>query len=605
MKQGLPLCLVFAVGSTVLMIASSTPLSADVGVSRKMLRSAKPTTALAAPTAASDGKGHSGTEAWQQPGFPDVMGLMTRVRAALQPFERDYLQERGEMPTDTAAVAAAANGAACGYEDARPGFLGNCPPGGCLAFRTLEEAKKECDRSLHCGGITRNVMFEVRAGNSLLHSSSGEVSYTRKSCKAAPLKSAASVYSAFYHTVKEALTDKNLNLLKKLGPPRNDGSIFLSIASYRDNACGPTLRRAFERAKHPEKLFVGIVQMNCGHHCMTGTGWGMTRRWVPGAPDPDCASAFCASDFGRPFCEGGHVRVVRLEERDALGPYFSRFLNSRLYRAETYYMQIDSHTNFRQDWDTTLVEQIKRTPNHPRSIISNYPPEGKAQDMALWQPFDPSRDREETLGLCSATFEDHGLGSTAVRFDRSNARVRAKDTDDPLAPPFSCFIAAGFFFGGGQLVDEVPFDPFMPWVFMGEELAFTIRFWTSGFDIHRPAADVVRHEYFRSEHPKFWESVTMIFSKPSMHNDLVSYILPRLHLLVGSKHVATHGQQSDAVDPGAEPLGSYGLGANRTKDNFFKLVAMDFDGRLSRAPTWYEDRQTPPASLRLLEHVVA
>jgi len=273
--------------------------------------------------------------------------------------------------------------------------------------------------------------------------------------------------------------------------------------------------------------------------------------------------------------------MVRLEERDALGPYFSRFLNSRLYRAETYFMQIDSHTNFRQDWDITLIEQIKRTPNHPRSIISNYPPEGKAQDTAVWPAFDSSRDREDSPGLCRAIFEDHGSGSTAVRFERTIALVSATETEDSLTPPFSCFIAAGFFFGGGQLVDEVPFDPFMPWVFMGEELAFTIRFWTSGFDIHRPAADVVRHEYFRSEHPKFWESVTMIFSKGSMHNDLVSYILPRLHLLVGSKHVVTRGQESDVIDPGVEPLGSYGLGANRSASNFFKLA---FVGNTSLVP---------------------
>jgi len=439
------MCLLFCLVSAMLMMAYSAPLSADVGVRRKMLRTAEPTTALAAPSAASEGHRRTGTESWQQPGFPDVMGLMQRVRAALQPFEREYLRKRGEMPADSAAL----TGVTCGYEDARPGFLGDCPTGGCLSFKTLEEAQQECDRSLQCGGITArgaaDAFFEVRAGNALLQSPSGEVSYTRKFCKAAS-KSAASVYSAFFHTVKHALSDKSLNLLKKLGPPRNDESIFLSIASYRDSACGPTLRRAFERAKKPEKLFVGVVQMNCEHHCMTGTGWGATRQWVPGAPDPDCASAFCASDFGRPFCEGGHVRMVRLEERDALGPYFSRFLNSRLYRAETYFMQIDSHTNFRQDWDTTLVEQIKRTPNHPRSIISNYPPDGKAEDTAVWPAFDPSKDRENSPGLCSATFEDHGPGSTAVRFERTFAKMSATEGEDPLKPPFSCFIAAGFFF---------------------------------------------------------------------------------------------------------------------------------------------------------------
>lgn len=411
-------------------------------------------------------------------------------------------------------------------------------------------------------------------------------------------KQAGNVYSAFARAVDKGMANSSLNLLKKLGPPRSDDSIFLSIASYRDTSCGPTLKRAFQRAKNPEKLFVGIVQMNCERQCMTGTGWGETRRWVPAGPDPDCAMEFCTSSFGKPICDEGHVRMVRLEEKDALGPYFSRFLNSRLYRAESYFMQIDSHTNFRQDWDETMVSQIRRTPNYPRAIISNYPPSGTAEDKYVWEKFD-GKEQENSAGLCRATFEGSG-NAASVRFDRTDAD---EPKGDALSPPFSCFIAAGFFFGGAQLVDEVPFDPYMPWIFMGEELAFTIRFWTSGFDIHRPAADVVRHEYVRSEHPKFWESVNMIFSDPSMHNDLTAYILPRLHHLLTSGHssgTVLASARSSLVDPASSPLGDYSIGSNRSRQAFFSLVGMDVDKQVSEVPDWYTQSKPPPERLRLL-----
>jgi len=539
------------------------------------------------------------TEAWQTPGSPDVMAFMSDVRKALQPFERDYLEGRGEWPGNTDKVAV------CGYEDARPGFLVGCPEDGCHTFESLEEAQKVCDLSQQpCGGVTKtgDALFDVREGSSIEISPSGEMSYLRKTCAGEERKTAQNVYSAFARAVEKGMANSSLNLMQKLGPPRVDDSIFLSIASYRDTSCGPTLRRAFERAKHPEKLFVGIVQMNCERQCMTGTGWGETRQWIPSGPDPDCAMEFCISDFGRPICDEGHVRMVRLQEKDALGPYFSRFLNSRLYRAETYFMQIDSHTNFRQDWDATIVSQIRRTPNYPRAIISNYPPSGNAEDTSVWPAFDASK-QEDSPGLCSASFEGSG-SATAVRFDRTDAD---QPTGDALSPPFSCFIAAGFLFGGAQLVDDVPFDPYMPWIFMGEELAFTIRFWTSGFDIHRPAADVVRHEYVRSEHPKFWESVNMIFSDPSMHNDLAAYVLPRLHHLLGSAHVAKPegtalaSASSSVVVPASEPLGRYNVGSNRSRQAFFSLVGLNFDKHVSEVPEWYSQSRAPPERLRVLD----
>ena len=42
------------------------------------------------------------------------------------------------------------------------------------------------------------------------------------------------------------------------------------------------------------------------------------------------------------------------------------------------------------------------------------------------------------------------------------------------------FIAAGYFFAPGRFVEEVRYDPLLPWVFMGEEIAHTARAWTSG-----------------------------------------------------------------------------------------------------------------------------
>ena len=40
----------------------------------------------------------------------------------------------------------------------------------------------------------------------------------------------------------------------------------------------------------------------------------------------------------------------------------------------------------------------------------------------------------------------------------------------PKVPAYAPFVAAGFFFGSAQLLYDVPFDPLLPWIFMGEEV---------------------------------------------------------------------------------------------------------------------------------------
>ena len=54
---------------------------------------------------------------------------------------------------------------------------------------------------------------------------------------------------------------------------------------------------------------------------------------------------------------------------------------------------------------------------------------------------------------------------------------------------------------------QVPFDPLLPWIFMGEEISMSARLWTSGYDIFSPTTNVLNHYYVRRHYPKFWESV--------------------------------------------------------------------------------------------------
>lgn len=69
------------------------------------------------------------------------------------------------------------------------------------------------------------------------------------------------------------------------------------------------------------------------------------------------------------------------------------------------------------------------------------------------------------------------------------------------------FIGAGFFFAHAEFLADVPFDPYVPWVFMGEEILLSLRMWTWGYDIFSPTRNVLSHFYVRRHTPKFWETV--------------------------------------------------------------------------------------------------
>ena len=70
-----------------------------------------------------------------------------------------------------------------------------------------------------------------------------------------------------YNIENFQLTDRKEFFRESLNIPyydkiRNDGSIFVSIASYRDTECMKTLTDLFDKADNPGIIYVGICHQN-------------------------------------------------------------------------------------------------------------------------------------------------------------------------------------------------------------------------------------------------------------------------------------------------------------------------------------------------------
>ena len=219
------------------------------------------------------------------------------------------------------------------------------------------------------------------------------------------------IWQAYHDYAVKTLYVWDREYLTRMPPRRDDGSIFLSVASYRDENCVNTLQWAFEKAQNPEKLFVGLVQQNCYNGCMSGVLDG--GKVEATHADVDCYNSFCLGQ-GKGYCEKGQVRIFNVDESESLGPYAARYFASKLWFGEQWYMQIDAHMTFAQDWDRTSVEMLQKAPSE-KPIISHYPP-GHTENLEEMAEKPAPR-------ICGPVFATDGIENQVIRLEESGVSL--------------------------------------------------------------------------------------------------------------------------------------------------------------------------------------
>ena len=110
---------------------------------------------------------------------------------------------------------------------------------------------------------------------------------------------------------------------------------------------------------------------------------------------------------------------------------------------------------------------------------------------------------------------------------------------------------------------------------MGEEISFSSRLWTSGYDIFSPTISVVGHIYYRRHKPKYWESVDRTFT-PGTANPLGEIVANRIkHTLGYPKCDRDHIRLEGLL----EAIDEYGMGTRRKLAEFLKIVGLDMTKR--------------------------
>jgi [Skp1-protein]-hydroxyproline N-acetylglucosaminyltransferase len=313
-------------------------------------------------------------------------------------------------------------------------------------------------------------------------------------------------------------------------------TIFVSIASYRDADCTNTAVSCLKFAKNPENIFIGICQQN-----MKG--------------DKDFFDEF-PTEYNK---YKDQIRIIRIPHYEAKGPTFARHLCSTLWNGEQYYLQLDSHIRFVKNWDEISINMIKRIQketSNEKIVLSYY---SKTLD-------EYGKEHYETTPMITKIFvNDYGM----ISFNAFEIKQNKQEL-----PSKTGFIGAGFVFGPSKFIFDVPFDPNLPYLFVGEEILFSARLYTNGYDVYSPNENIVFHKYERKGEPKFW-------------NDL------KYNSNDASKKVKNILKLSDDSVPESVNLNfdKYGLGTNRTLDEFYKFIGFDSNNKKVINPIKNENEQ--------------
>lgn len=136
---------------------------------------------------------------------------------------------------------------------------------------------------------------------------------------------------------------------------------------------------------------------------------------------------------------------------------------------------------------------------------------------------------------------------------------------------------------------DIPFDPFLPWIFMGEEIIMSSRLWTAGYDIFSPPQAVLGHMYVRRHKPKFWESVDRAMHL-GVYNTLKNMVLHRI------KYQLQYPESSKDMVPKTilTAVEHYSMGTKRSLDDYLRIIGMNMTTKEVRDTDWCEAGKPPP-----------
>lgn len=294
-------------------------------------------------------------------------------------------------------------------------------------------------------------------------------------------------------------------------------SIFVQIPAYRDLECIPTIVNMLTQAAIPQRVHIGVC-------------WQYKQNEESDLLEiPD--------EYTK------QVRYVSFPVDQSKGVTWARNQAQQLYNGEDYTLMIDSHMRFVSGWDELLITQLKAC-DSKKPVLTYHP-----------SAYTPPDKLEKNPKL------------TILRADYPNAageiRLRGEVLDiAPSTPLHGAFASPALLFASAKLLDEVPSDPYL--YFEQEEICFSARLFTQGWDVFHPCVPVAYHLY---------EDVANSLPRAKHWNDCTDW--QYLNKIASARRGHLFGHTTKTPEA-LEKIKRFGLGKKRSLKEYEKFSGIDF-----------------------------
>lgn len=287
-------------------------------------------------------------------------------------------------------------------------------------------------------------------------------------------------------------------------------SIFVQIASYNDDELPKTIKDCIEKSSSTNEIFFGV------HECYEDVQF---------------------------VSESSRIRYSSSKAPKHAGVGSGRYLANKHYNGEDYYLQIDSHSRFMQNWDTLLIDNLeKHYSNGVKCVLSCYPARYWYSKKTLKEVYDPSVSPSNI----ASDF------STSVEIFREHRNIGQKFFDDH-GEKCSAHVSAANIFGRGDIASVQQNPAVFYW---GEEFLRAASLYTSGYNIMIPDIVVVYHLYGSdSDRQPIW----------TRHQEECSRL--EEFSKVAIRTILSEGK-----------IGPRELGSERSLEQYGRFVGVDFKG---------------------------
>lgn len=265
---------------------------------------------------------------------------------------------------------------------------------------------------------------------------------------------------------------------------KDNKTIFINIAAYRDPTLTRTLTSALENAKNPQNLIFAV-------------GLQYYDEEIP--------------DLTK--IPSSQIKIIKYDVDTRPGVVRVRYELNKLFNNEDYFLMIDSHMEFEKHWDVTLINALDEL-----SILGNC-----RVGLSNFNDLDNGQSVVSSL--------DFQLGENIVLLKECFKRL------EPKKFLLTNYIRCNFLFTFGNFCTEVGLDPYSQEI--QEEFYLSFKTFMLGWDIYQYADQIVRHtpnQYYKDvwgdqSQRKFshryrdsWQS-QWEFSMAYVYNDFSKYAI--------------------------------------------------------------------------------